>query len=255
VGDVLAVAVAQPATVPGDLAANVRAHRDLVRAAQATLVVFPELSLTGYALDAPPVDPDDAVLEPLIEACAAEQTTALVGAPITGGDARRIGVLRVDGGGASVAYAKLHLAGREERHCAPAVLEVGGWRVGLAVCKDTGVPEHALATAALGIDVYAAGLVHGEVERDELAVRALRVARDHGVYVAFASCAGATGGYERTAGRSAIWGRDGTLLARAGAQPGEVVAAEIRLDPDGAPRPIRGCRGAPARARSPRTAP
>ena len=47
---------------------------------------------------------------------------------------------------------------------APAVLAVDGWRIGLAVCKDTGVVEHAAATAALGIDVYAAGVVHHDTD-------------------------------------------------------------------------------------------
>ncbi len=56
----LTIAAAQPACVPGDLAATARAHADAVRAARARVVVFPELSLTGYELAAGPVAPDDA---------------------------------------------------------------------------------------------------------------------------------------------------------------------------------------------------
>ena len=45
---------------------------------------------------------------------------------------------------------------------------------------------------------------------------------------ATASFAGAAGsGYDETAGRSAIWAADGTELARAGADPGEVVVATL----------------------------
>lgn len=36
----------------------------------------------------------------------------------------------------------------------PAVHDVDGWRLGLAICKDTGVAQHAADTAALGIDAY-----------------------------------------------------------------------------------------------------
>jgi predicted amidohydrolase len=32
------------------------------------------------------------------------------------------------------------------------VLKVEGWRLGLAICKDIGIPQHASDTAALGID-------------------------------------------------------------------------------------------------------
>jgi hypothetical protein len=49
----LEIAVAQPSCVPGDVAANVVAHCDVVGEADARLVVFPELSITGYVLDSP----------------------------------------------------------------------------------------------------------------------------------------------------------------------------------------------------------
>src|SRR5881392_1277727 len=45
------VAVAQTASIPGDLDANLRKHLDVVDAARAAgvaLVVFPEMSLTGH---------------------------------------------------------------------------------------------------------------------------------------------------------------------------------------------------------------
>ncbi|WP_376768576.1 nitrilase-related carbon-nitrogen hydrolase, partial [Pseudonocardia pini] len=56
-GPGLAVAAAQPACVARDVAANARGHAEAVRAAGARVVVFPELSLTGYELDAPAVPP------------------------------------------------------------------------------------------------------------------------------------------------------------------------------------------------------
>ena len=49
-GAELTVAVAQPATVTGDLAANALRHAEAVVSSGARLVVFPELSLTGYDL-------------------------------------------------------------------------------------------------------------------------------------------------------------------------------------------------------------
>ncbi|RQX35997.1 carbon-nitrogen hydrolase family protein, partial [Micromonospora chalcea] len=55
----LRIAVAQPLTRSGDVAGNAARHADAVRAAAARVVVFPEMSLTGYELDAAPLDPDD----------------------------------------------------------------------------------------------------------------------------------------------------------------------------------------------------
>lgn len=222
----LGIAVAQPRCVAHDVAANAVAHAESVRAADARVVVFPEMSLTGYELDAAPVAPDDARLAPIAAACADTGTLALVGAPVPG---PRIGVLAVDARGARVVYGKVHLHGSEALHFLPgepAVIDVDGWRLGLAVCRDTGIPEHAAKTAALGIDGYVAGVVHADHESEVHGERARRVAADHGVWVATAAFAGPTGGgFDRTSGRSGIWSADGQLLAEASAAPDDVARA------------------------------
>ncbi|MFI7518512.1 carbon-nitrogen hydrolase family protein [Micromonospora globbae] len=229
----LPVAVAQPLCVPYDVAANARAHAAAIRAADARVVVFPELSLTGYELDAPVVATDDERLAPVVAVCADTGALALVGAPVAGaGDRRHIGVLAVDGAAARVAYRKMWLGGAEPAHFAPgpepAVVEVDGWRLGLAVCKDTGVPRHAADTAALGIDAYVAGAVDRPEEAGVQDERARRIAADHGVWVGIASFAGATGGgYARTAGRSRIWSPQGRVVVAAGPEPGAVARAVL----------------------------
>ncbi|QGN49116.1 carbon-nitrogen hydrolase family protein [Micromonospora sp. WMMC415] len=220
----LRIAVAQPAGEPYDVAVNAARHADAVRAADVRVVVFPELSLTGYHLDAPVLDPTHPVLAPLVEACAATGALALAGAPVAGD---HIATLAVDGGGARVAYRKMWLGGTEPRRFspgpAPAVLDVDGWRLGLAICRDTGVAEHARRTAAAGIEVYVASVL--EAARDAAVTdgRAHRIATAHRVHVAVASFAGSSGeGYPEAAGRSAIWSPDGTVLARAGAATGDI---------------------------------
>ncbi|MFI7019021.1 carbon-nitrogen hydrolase family protein [Streptomyces sp. NPDC050164] len=219
----LSIAVAQPRCVAHDVTANAVAHAEAVRAANARVVVFPEMSLTGYELDAPPVAPDDERLAPILSACAETGTLALVGAPVPG---PRIGILAVDGEGARVAYGKVYLHGSEAVHFVPgepAVIEVDGWRLGLAVCRDTGIPEHATRTAALGIDGYVAGVVHADHEAEVHGERARRVAADHGLWVVTAAFAGPTGGgFDRTSGRSGIWSANGELIAEASTAPDEI---------------------------------
>ena len=230
------MAVAQPVTRLRDLAGNVAAHASTVIGAAARLVVFPELSLTGYSYDAPIVDPRSPALNPLVEACAETGATALAGAPIRVGDrnsgTRGIGVLQVDGDGVRVAYVKMHLGRRESARFAPgrfpSVIHVAGWRVGLGICKDTRTSSHLAETAALGIDLYAAGHVHAPHEAAEVASRAARIRDRYAVPVAFADFAGPTGGgYDATSGRSAIWDVDGRVLASCTSQPGDVAVAVL----------------------------
>ncbi|MFI1438559.1 carbon-nitrogen hydrolase family protein [Streptomyces fructofermentans] len=225
-GHSLSIAVAQPRCTAHDVAGNAVAHAEAVRAADARVVVFPEMSLTGYELDAEPIAPDDERLAPIVAACAETGTLALVGAPVPG---PHIGVLAVRGDGAHAVYGKVHLHGSEATHFTPGeptVIEVDGWRLGLAVCRDTGIPEHAARTAALGIDGYVAGVVHADHEAEVHGERARRVAADHGVWAATAAFAGPTGGgFDRTSGRSGIWTADGRLVAEAGTAPDDFARA------------------------------
>jgi predicted amidohydrolase len=229
----LPVAAAQPLCVARDVAANALAHAASVREAGARVVVFPEMSLTGYELDAATVSLDDPRLSPLVEACRGTGAIALAGAPVDGEDgAAQIAVLAFDGAGASVAYSKMCLGGGEpDRFTAgacPASIEVDGWRLGLGICKDTRIPEQTAATAALGIDAYLAGVCEHADDAAVIQERARRIARDHGVSVAMASFAGSTGeGYAPAAGGSGIWSADGESLARAGAEAGEIARAVL----------------------------
>lgn len=229
----LTIAVAQPACVAYDVEANAATHAGIVRAARARVVVFPELSLTGYELDAPAIAAGDPRLGAIVEACAETGALALVGAPVEGEAGRsHIGMVAFNGGGATVAYRKIWLggaeAGRFSPGSGPAVLEVDGWRLGLAICKDTGIPQHASDTADLGMDIYVAGVLESEDDASVQDERARRVAVDHRVWVAVASFAGWTGGgYSRAAGRSAIWGPEGVAVARAGPETGAIARATI----------------------------
>ena len=80
----LTIAVAQPLCRSDDVASNIVTHVEAIRVANARVIVFPELSLTGYELDAPSITVDDPRLAPIVAACAETGTVALVGAPLDG---------------------------------------------------------------------------------------------------------------------------------------------------------------------------
>ena len=229
----LTIAVAQPGTLAMDVAANALTHAAAIRAADARVVVFPELSLTGYELDAPDVDLDDERLAPIVAACADTSSTALIGAPVAAdGGGSNNALLAVDGSGVTIAYRKVWVDATEEGRfrpgAAPAVLAVDGWRLGMAICKDTGIARHAADTAALGIHAYVAGTLMFDHEIELQDERARRIATEHGIPVAFASFAGPTGGgYVRTAGNSGIWDAEGAVIAQVGPEPGSIARATL----------------------------
>lgn len=225
VGENLVVAAVQPRVLDGDVEANVASHVEAIVSADARLVVFPELSLSGYRADAQPVDLAGDGLAQLVRACAATHSVALVGAAVETSGGRFIAMVQVDGTGVDVAYRKTFLSGDESRHFTagdgPSVIEVDGWRVGMGICRDTGIDDHVRGTAALGVDVYACGVVHHATELAEQQRRGRNISAVCDAPVVMASFAGATGGgFTKTAGRSAIWAKDGSVLAEADACPG-----------------------------------
>jgi predicted amidohydrolase len=229
----LTIAAAQPLCHRYDVATNAFEHAAAVRAAEARVVLFPELSLTGYHMDAPVVAPHDDRLRPLIEACREVGAIAIAGAPVPGVDAKpNIGLLAISRGGVTVAYRKIWLGGEEPEHFAPgtepAALEADGWRLGLAICKDTGILQHAADTAALGLDAYLAAVLEHAENFNVPDQRARRIAAAHAVWVVVASFAGSTGaGYEHAAGGSGIWSPHGEVVARADGESGSIVRAVL----------------------------
>jgi len=216
------IAAAQIGSVKGEIAANVANHARFVRAAiakQADMIVFPELSLTGYEPDiaaAAAIDADDARLSSLKELAREAKITIVAGAPLRRQNEKPyISALLIAPTGVSV-YIKNHLHPGEEAHFSAGevkrcVLDVDGTKVGLAICADIGHASHAAQAAAGGAAVYAAGvLVMGGYAKDTGLLA--QYAREHAMAVLMANYGHPTGGYV-PAGKSAVWDNAGNLLA------------------------------------------
>jgi predicted amidohydrolase len=161
------MAVAQTASVRGDVEGNVATHTRFADAAArhgARLIVFPELSLTGYEPDIAAthtLTPEDPLLRPLQDAAKRHSVTIVAGAPYRSPKGLHIAAFAIQPDGARV-YTKHHLHSGEERYFVAGTmgLQIGldGERVSFAVCADTTHPTHAEAAARAGATVYAAGV-------------------------------------------------------------------------------------------------
>lgn len=225
----LRIAAAQSPSVPADVARNVQTHLAFVRVAArhgVQVLVFPELSLTGYeppALAAHVLHADHEALAPLRQAARDHGMALVVGgpaAPVQGGAHPAIGawVLCADGG--ATLYRKRHLHASEETFASPGaddaqVCLLAGEPIGMAVCADITHAEHASAAQAAGATVYAAGALISHRGYGPESALLQGYARDHGMGVLLANYSGPSGGYE-SAGRSAFWEAGGRCVAAAG---------------------------------------
>lgn len=229
------IAAAQVASVPGDIEGCVATHAAAIRAAARhgiSVLVFPELSLTGYdpALAARlAIAETDSRLAPLGELAREHHLHALVGAPLRNPTGRpSIGIIVLPGD-VPRTYRKMHLGGDEPEHFdpgdSPLVLEVGGHHVGLAVCADPSKPTHPLDYTERGADIYAVGVFLNAEWYESDAPRLGHYAGTFRLLTIMANHAQSVGRYP-SVGRSAVWSPDGTLLAQAdGAEPALVIAS------------------------------
>ena len=213
-------------------------------AAEAALLVTPEMFLTGYAIGAYAVqrlaEPADGPAARAAAAIARRHGVALLyGWPERCDDGAVYNAVQLLGadGTALAGYRKTHLFGDLDRaqfgagdRLSP-VVELGGFRLGLAICYDIEFPEVARALALAGAEAILVPTAN--MTPFESVARRLVPARaeESTVFVAYANYVGRESGFEYC-GLSCVVAPDGSDLARAGTGE-ELLVAELergRLD-------------------------
>jgi predicted amidohydrolase len=229
------IAAGQIAFVRGDMDRNIATHSMAMAAAaahQVSVLVFPELSLTGYEPDLAAdlaISAADERLAPLLALARQHQIAAVVGAPLRNGTAKpSLGAIVLPASGGTRTYHKMHLGGSEPTYFTPGetpcVFAVAGHTIGIAICADSAQPSHPQAYADLGANIYAAGVFLNTEWYATDAPRLARYAVRHGMLTVMANHAASIGTYT-SVGKSAVWAPDGALLAQAeGAENALVIA-------------------------------
>jgi NAD+ synthase (glutamine-hydrolysing) len=249
----LRAALAQINTTVGDIDGNAEKIASAIahaREADAHLVVFPELALTGYP-------PEDLLLKTHFLRAArkaldglaeeARDIVALVGFPEGSDDVYNAAAVLADGRVAGV-YRKMNLPNYgvfdEARYfqagSRPAVIEVNGVKVGITVCEDMWEPGppatlEALSGARVLVNLSASPYHFGKgAQRERMLIQR---ARDNQAAVLFCN---SIGGQDELVfdGHSLAIDQEGTIVARApqfeealticSVDPGAVAASRLR---------------------------
>ena len=245
------LALCQMNATVGDIAGNVQRIRTGLHGAleaQADLVLFPELSITGYP-------PEDLLLREdfLTDAASALRElaadargiVAVVGFPERAEDVYNAAAVLADGSIHSI-YRKVYLPNYgvfdEQRYfqagSAGAVIDLGEHRIGLTVCEDIWEPgppatEEALAGAALIVNISASPYHAGKgAERERMFAQR---ARDNLACIAFC---GLVGGQDELLfdGHSCVVDHTGETIARAAQFREELLVCDVDLDASAAAR-------------------
>ncbi|RYF73174.1 MAG: carbon-nitrogen hydrolase family protein [Comamonadaceae bacterium] len=224
----LRIAAAQSPSAAGDVARNVATHLACVRLAAhqgVQVLVFPELSLTGYepaVLASNLLHAEHDALAPLRQAARDHSMALVVGAPaspVVEGALPAIGAWVLTPDGSVGLYRKRHLHPGEETFASAGTDDaqvhlLAGEPTAIAVCADITHPEHAQAAQGAGAELYAAGALISAKGYGPESEMLHGYARDHGMAVLLANYSGSTGGYV-SAGRSAVWEPGGQCVVAA----------------------------------------
>jgi predicted amidohydrolase len=229
------IAAAQVASVRGDIDGNIATHAAAVAAAaqhEVSVLVFPELSLTGYEPDLAAelaMTAADGRLAPLLALARQHRMEVVVGAPLRNGTAKpALGAILIPASGPARTYRKMHLGTSEGPYFTPGdtplTVAVSGHTIGIAICADTSRPAHPQAYADLGATIYAAGVCLNAEWYATDAPRLPGYAARHRMLTVMANHAASVGAYA-SVGKSAVWAPDGILLAQAeGAESALLIA-------------------------------
>jgi predicted amidohydrolase len=209
--------------------------------AGASLLICPEMFLTGYNIGAAAAArlaeaADGPSLARAARIARDHGIGLLFGYPERGGDGAIYNAASlIDRDGAALAsYRKCHLFGDLDRAMfragsrLPEVVEMDGVRVGLAICYDIEFPETVRLLALCGADLVV--VPTALMDPFEIVARTLVPARavENQLFLAYANRCGQEGDL-RYCGLSCVVGPDGVDLVRAG-RGEELVFADLDLD-------------------------
>ncbi len=218
----LTLSLAQIPIVKGDVQANLATHfKAIAQSASlgAELVVFPELSLSGYELELV----EQLALAPLADNFAALSAAAvqhkimvIAGCPIRSAERAKpmIGAVICLANGKVEFYTKQYLHPGEQQYCSAGhkdyLFSLKGYRLALAICADFSTPQHSLRAREQGAEIYVVSALISQAGFAADAKILADIAAKQQLTVLLSNHISTTGGWT-TCGNNSVWKRSGEL--------------------------------------------
>lgn len=217
------LAVVQIRSIAGDIPGNLAKHIDAVyRAVElgTELVLFPELSLTGYEptlAQRLATQANDSCFDRLRTLSDSHAIVICSGMPLIVDTGVEIGMLLFQPGSPRQTYAKQFLHADELPYfvCGngQTLLRKGGHTLAPAICYESLQPQHAEAAVSLGADIYLASVAKSAAGVAKAYGYYPLIAKQHNMAVVMANCLGPCDNFIG-AGRSAAWNSKGEFVGQ-----------------------------------------
>jgi predicted amidohydrolase len=217
------ICVAQTRPVKGDIQGNIENHKKLIDVAVsngAGMIIFPELSLTGYEPKLAKelaTNKDDTRFSDLQEISNAGQITIGVGVPTKNNNGICISMILFQPGKARQTYSKKYLHPDEEKFFLSGQNFTGlisnSNSIALAICYEISIPEHSRKAFETGAKIYIASVAKSVEGVDKAVTQLSATANKYSMTVLMSNCVGQCDG-EECGGKTSAWDNKGLLAGQ-----------------------------------------
>lgn len=217
------ICIAQTRALTGDVSKNIGNHKKFTELAishSADLIIFPELSLTGYEptlANELATNKDDERFRELQDLSNSRKIIIGAGMPIKDGKDVLIGMIIFQPYQPRQTYFKQYLHPDEEPYFVKGpyqkVLAEVDEHLVMAICYEISVPKHAEQARNEGAEIYIASVAKTASGMDKAIETLAATAKKYSMVVLLSNCVGECEGKE-AGGRSSVWNRKGVLLGQ-----------------------------------------
>lgn len=217
------ICVAQIKPVKGDIQSNIENHKRLIEAAVtygSDVIVFPELSLTGYEptlAEKLAISPNDLLLDDFQNISNTKKVTIGVGVPTKNDNGICISMILFQPNKPRQIYSKKYIHRDEEEYFVSGDnftnLTINNTQIAFAICYEISIDEHTENAFGSGAEIYIASVAKFKSGIDKALERLSGFAKKYSATVLMSNCIGQADG-EECAGKSSIWNSEGKLLAQ-----------------------------------------
>lgn len=217
------ICAAQTKPIKGDFEQNSKNHLDLIALASkgnADLVIFPELSISGYEPTLAKelaTTSEDKRFDIFQDKSDQNDMVIAIGSPIFNNGDICIGMVVFQPQKKRTTYLKKHLFHTEKEFFKSGQsitnLSIKDSNIGLAICYELSVTEHQKKASDLGAEIYIASVVESIEGIDDSINKMSKTASNYSMITLMSNCIGISGKYE-CGGNSSIWNEEGKLIGQ-----------------------------------------
>ena len=218
------ICAAQTIPIKGDILSNIENHKKLIEIAisnQADIIVFPELSLTGYEPELADVlavsEIEDKRLNEFQSISNNNQIIIGVGMPTKLEKGICISMIIFQPNKIRQIYSKQYLHPGEEKYFVSGQnilpIEHKNKKIAFAICYETSIFEHSELASKNGADIYFASVLNSVNGVDKDLKRISEIAKKYSMVSLMSNFTGKSGEYD-CAGKTSIWNKQGILIGQ-----------------------------------------